>query len=629
MKNNRSAGPDLILNEFIINSKHVLVPVLYEMFNKIYSLGYFPDRWSEGFIIPLHKKGKLENVENYRGITLLSCVGKLFTRILNNRLQLWAENYNVYVEAQAGFRPSMSTVDNIFVLNGLISSFLNQKKQLYCTFIDFTKAFDYVVRENLWSKLIKLGLRGKILNIIQSMYTGIKSRIKYMNALSDPFQCILGVRQGESLSPFLFTMFLNDLEDTFMRSGLDGIHVDMFKVFLMLYADDIVLFADNETQVQKGLDALLEYCQTWKLKVNTDKTKIMVFRKGGRLSKNLNFHYDGNSIEIVNKFSYLGIAFTSGGSFKQTQNTLAGQAQKAVFKLNRYLHKFTYITPAHRLELFDKLVSPILNYGSEVWGFAAAPSIERVHLQFCKKLLGVKKTTQNDFIYGELGRTSFQVKRYYNIIKYWTKILISDDNKYINKIYNMLKREAEENQCVNWCVLLRDLLGSLGLNYVWISQTVGDIKFFLALVKQRLNDQFVQNWEGRLNDSSRAIFYRKISNFEFQPYLNKINMKKFCQSLTKLRVSSHRLAVETGRWNKPVQIPFNDRKCRICSVLDDEFHFVLECKQFEELRKKYIPRYYRIRPNMVRFVELINNTTENTIRNLSMFVYYAFQNKVE
>ena len=217
LKNNRSAGPDLILNEFLINGKQILMPVLHSMFNKIFVLGYFPDRWSEGYIIPLHKKGNPDDATNYRGITLLSCVGKLFTRILNNRLQNWAEKYNVYVEAQAGFRANMSTVDNIFVLNGLISSFINRRKQLFCTFVDFTKAFDYVVRENLWYKLIKLGVRGSMLNTIQSMYKSVKSRVKYKNKLGDTMPCTLGVRQGESLSPFLFAMFLNDLEDEYIN----------------------------------------------------------------------------------------------------------------------------------------------------------------------------------------------------------------------------------------------------------------------------------------------------------------------------------------------------------------------------------------------------------------------------
>ena len=105
----------------------------------------------------------------------------------------------------------MSTVDNIFVLHGLLTHILNKGKQLYCAFIDSSKAYDYVVRDNLWFKLIKFGIRGKILNIIKSMYSGVKSRVKYCKHLGDSFTCMLGVRQGECLSPFLFAMVLNDV----------------------------------------------------------------------------------------------------------------------------------------------------------------------------------------------------------------------------------------------------------------------------------------------------------------------------------------------------------------------------------------------------------------------------------
>ena len=136
-------------------------------------MGHFPEEWSEGYIIPLHKKGSINEVENFRGITLLSTLGKLFSRTINNRLSEWAEKYFILIEAQAGFRPGMSTVDNIFVLHSLITHFINRGKKLYCCFIDFTKAFDYVVRDNLWFKLVKLGLRGNILNIIKSMYQNV------------------------------------------------------------------------------------------------------------------------------------------------------------------------------------------------------------------------------------------------------------------------------------------------------------------------------------------------------------------------------------------------------------------------------------------------------------------------
>ena len=102
------------------------------------------------------------------------------------------------------------------------------------------------------------------------------------------------------------------------------------------------------------------------MKVNTDKTKIMIFRKGGNLpTRKTVFHYNNSLIEIVSKFSYFGLVFTTSRYFTECQSKLAGQAQKAIFKLYKYVN----IAPKHRLELFDKLITPILNYGSEVWGF--------------------------------------------------------------------------------------------------------------------------------------------------------------------------------------------------------------------------------------------------------------------
>jgi hypothetical protein len=398
LQSNKSSGPDKYINEFFIHGKHILLPFLLSLFNKIFTSGYFPESWSEGYVVPLHKKGNINDESNYRGITLLSTLGKLFTRILNNRLTEWAEKYGVYVEAQSGFRSKMGTTDNIFVLHGLISHMLNNGKQLFCAFIDFSKAFDYVVRDNLWLKMIKLGIRGNMLNIIISMYSAVKSRVKYYNQISEQFQCMLGVRQGECLSPFLFAMFLNDLEDIFIDKGFEGIDVHMFKMFLILYADDIVIFANSCIELQNSLDTLYEYCCKWKLVVNSEKTKVMIFRKGGRLQSNISFSYNGNPVEIVSKFTYLGIVFTTGGSFSEAQSTLAGQATKAIFRMNKYLFKFTDISVKHRLELFDKLVSPILNYSSEVWGFIPGKSIERLHMQFCKNMLGVNPLLHEHFV---------------------------------------------------------------------------------------------------------------------------------------------------------------------------------------------------------------------------------------
>ena len=316
------------------------------------------------------------------------------------------------------------------------------------------------------------------------MYKNIKSRGKLDNKLSREFSCVTGVRQGECLSLILFALYLNDLEQKLITRGADGVDIGLLKLFLLLYADDSKIFSESASGLQNGLSTPYDYCQKWKLTVNVDKSKVMVFRKGGRLPQNLVFMYGDLNLEIVKKFNYLGIVFTPGGSFSEAQATLSGQALKAIFAMNRYLNKFVHLKPSHIFDLFDKLISPILNYGSEVWGFAKADNIECVHLQFCKKLLSVKQCTQNDFVYGELGRCSFQPTRYRNIIKYWLKILHCPEMKYVRIIYNMLY-----NDCINfpnkvtWVTLLRDLLGNLGFMDVWLQQSVGDRVLFLNLVK--------------------------------------------------------------------------------------------------------------------------------------------------
>ena len=218
--------------------------------------------------------------------------------------------------------------------------------------------------------------------------------------------------------PVLFSMCLNDLEDELRINRVHGIVIDLIQLFVLLYADDIILTTPTASDLQKALDILENYCIRWNLTVNVIKPKIVIFRKGGRLPLNIKFTYKGVEIEIVTKYLYLGVVFTSGGSCFKTQKTLARQALKAILTFNKYLYKFTSLKMSHVLDLFDRLIAPILNYSSEVRGFHKSYDIEAVHLYFCKKLLGVKQSTQNDFVYGELGRMDFQSRQYINIIKY-------------------------------------------------------------------------------------------------------------------------------------------------------------------------------------------------------------------
>ena len=139
----------------------------------------------------------------------------------------------------------------------------------------------------------------------------------------------------------------------------------------------------------------------------------------------------------------------------------------------------------------------------------------------------------------------------------------------------------------------------------------------MSNVKQRLSDQFIQGWDERLNISSKASLYKHISSFKFKPYLDICNIPKFRYSLTRLRVSSHMLNIECGRWARPNIIPVNERKCQNCNVLEDENHFVLECSLYNELRKQYIPSFNRKNPSMQKCIQLLSIETPSLLRKLS------------
>ena len=146
----------------------------------------------------------------------------------------------------------------------------------------------------------------------------------------------------------------------------------------------------------------------------------------------------------------------------------------------------------------------------------------------------------------------------------------------------MLADIDKNNRKTNWALL--------GFYEVWLQQSVGDDGIFLSLVKQRLKDNFVQKWNEELNQSSRAIFYRSIANFEFSPYLDMITIEKFRFALAKLRTSSHRLEVEMGQWVRPERTALENRKCKHCQTLEDEYHFILICPLNSNIRTLYIKK---------------------------------------
>ena len=142
-------------------------------------------------------------------IKLVNCFSKIFTSVLNNRIMKWAECYNIINDVQFGIRKNRSTIDAIFILNAIVNKELNSKQRLYCAFIDMKAAFDNFYRNALWFKLHKCGINLKIVNIIKNVYTDVKSCVRHCNSYSSFFDCAVGFRQGEVLSPLMSSLFID------------------------------------------------------------------------------------------------------------------------------------------------------------------------------------------------------------------------------------------------------------------------------------------------------------------------------------------------------------------------------------------------------------------------------------
>ena len=403
LKSGKSPGNDCLLNEYFIESIDILSLHICDMFNTILNSGVFPDKWTERVLIPIYKKGDKTNPGNYRGITLVRCMSKLFTTVINKRLELFCKNNNSISDAQFGFRKGCSTTDAIYILMSIVQKYLSENKRLYVVFVDMFKCFDSIYRNGLWLKLFNSGIQGKTLAIIRDMYQKVKSCVRCCNSYSDFFEYAVGLRQGEVLSPLLFSLFVEDLELYLQSDPTSGLHIDDIVVILLLFADDMVIFGKSPEELQTNLNMLYSYCSTWGLKVNTTKTKIVVFRKRGGLLQNENWVYDNNNLEVVNDFNYLGTIFNYTGSFSLNQEYFSGKAIKALNTLLYNCRRYEF-SPKTLCQLFDAFVGSILGYSSEIWGFSKSKEIERIHLKFCKRILKVKSNTCTIGVYGELGR---------------------------------------------------------------------------------------------------------------------------------------------------------------------------------------------------------------------------------
>ena len=316
-------------------SQTYIISILNKLFNLIFSHGKYPYSWGISYITPLHKSGSKHEPTNYRGIAIGDNIGKLFNRILNNRLSKFLKSNDLICQEQIGFVEGCRTSDHMYVVNTLIQKYVkNSNKPLYACFVDFQKAFDSVSHVHLLYKLKMIGVGSKFYEIIKNMYNQSYSCVKVNNERSKFFSCGLGVRQGDNLSPNLFNIFVNDLPKYFDQT-CDPVQLMSKSINTLMYADDVILLSTSEKGLQNCVNKLEKFSKDWKMTVNLKKTKVLVFNKAGR-KKDLKIKFDNNLIENVKQYKYLGIIFTSSGTFSSAKHELLNKGTKALFKLKIY-----------------------------------------------------------------------------------------------------------------------------------------------------------------------------------------------------------------------------------------------------------------------------------------------------
>ena len=358
LKKGKSAGADNIPAELVQAGGEAMITALTNICNKIWQTGEWPTPWTQSLIITLPKKGNLQQCQNYRTISLISHPSKVMLKILLNRLKPQAEK--IIAEEQAGFRPGRSTTEQIFNLRILCEKYLQHQQDLYHVFVDFKKAFDRVWHAALWATMRLYNINANLIQVIQNLYEKATSAVYFNNNIGDWFRTTVGVRQGCLLSPTLFNIFLERIMTDALEDHKGTVNIGGRAVTNLRFADDIDGLAGKEEELASLVDHLDKTSRAYSMQISAEKTKMMTNNTSG-ISTDI--RVDGQRLETVHSFKYLGAIVTDEGSKPEVLSRIA-QATAALTKL-KYIWNDQNITLGSKIRLMRALVISILLYACE------------------------------------------------------------------------------------------------------------------------------------------------------------------------------------------------------------------------------------------------------------------------
>ena len=534
-KNKKAAGSDGLVSEFLKYSNGHLDCPLSALFNFILNSGEYPDMWSEGLVNPIHKKESKTEPGNYRKITVLPALGKLFDTILNSRLTSIKEILQSYDRLQFGFKEKHGSVDNAFILNSIIDINKARGRPTYVCYIDLKSAFDMIIRDALLWKLRRQGVKGNFFAVISSMFKKAKSTVKWAGDLGETFENLCGVLQGGVSSPQLFKLFLEDLVQYLDKSC--GIQVNTEVICHLLLADDLALISETRAGLQKLLDGFSAFCKQWHLVVNMDKTKFSVFNKELSLKTRTNsLFYNGEQVKETQDYVYVGVNFsTAKDRFAKHFENKADSANKAIFAAMALARDACggELSALTHLHIFDTQIRPILEYASPVWfKNKQIDRLEHIQTKFLRRSLGVGHSTPNLALYGDTNKYPLLVRQQYMFLKYWARLTQMPSGSVMHNIYI-----EHQNLDTPFMKTVKNTLESAGVlpgNLPIVLKK--DTLFFLRHMRHNLEFLYKEKWLADINDSETnpmLRLYKKFKkSFGLEAYIKHVSDRNIQKSIS-------------------------------------------------------------------------------------------------
>lgn len=369
LKNTYSVGYDGLTTNIIKESATYITAPLTHLINLSISQGQFPSRLKLSVVKPLHKKGSREEIKNYRPITLVPIISKIFERVMFQKLNGFITSSELLKTEQYGFRKGRSTTLACFQLMKQISENLDKGNNVLAVLLDMSRAFDFVSHPLLLQKLERCGIRGTALSWIESYLKDRHQRVEITGFpcdnnktrkvfVSDSLHNGYGVPQGSILGPLLFLVYINDLPSVIDQECI-------------LFADDITLIIKTKnhnelkTIAENNLKEVITWLKANNLTINLNKTKCIKFKTRNSVHRELDIKYEQDKIEDVSEIKFLGITIDESCNWKPHINAMVSKLDRFVYVLNRIKH---VASKEAAVMAYHGYVSSVLRYGLILWG---------------------------------------------------------------------------------------------------------------------------------------------------------------------------------------------------------------------------------------------------------------------